>query len=43
MKTEDLARQITLALISQGHVHDSKFTAVSRMIKEALDKEGTGQ
>lgn len=38
MKDEELVREITLALIHRGYVHDSAFNAVSRLIQVALEK-----
>jgi hypothetical protein len=37
--TDKLARDITYALIKAGHVHDSAFTAVSRLIRAKLGND----
>lgn len=37
MTNEELAREIAYALIRAGHMHDSVFSAASRLIKERLD------
>lgn len=36
MSNDELAKEITLALIREGHVKDAAYTAVSRLIKERL-------
>jgi hypothetical protein len=43
MQLEERARDLTLRLIREGHVHDSHFTPVFRAVLDALEGKDLGE